>query len=436
MSWLFSQALVEEYLGDISLDGEQSAPLNGNPTQQAYCAPDKMMGFSKLSRYGMTYKPLTESLGEELLTLYLAGFHAKTSQPLEKEQELTESGQACGEKWHASFVKYDHDTSSWKTHQCSLLGDLEPFLETWPQWGLMRDGECWEQRMLEQSIRGTEYGLSEKWATPTTMDKLPPKSEQSLLREATVTRLGRSKPANLRDQVSNMQNWPTPNSRDWKDSQTSGNRKSPGLGVMAHLGTNNGGQLNPEWVEKLMGWPNDWCCIDNINHTKMMFWVMGFYDDEERCASKVLQMLREGNISQEIQQQIGRHVDIFEATILLVELCKYSNRPYEARILVSCKEVFEEEMRGLRLQQITSSASHRPRHQEQSPKQHTDTLQALSRLLAHHGKEAWKTGSWEDAIPRVKRDITARVDRLKAIGNGQVPLCAATAWRVLNEAGI
>ena len=25
----------------------------------------------------------------------------------------------------------------------------------------------------------------------------------------------------------------------------------------------------------------------------------------------------------------------------------------------------------------------------------------------------------------------ARVDRLKAIGNGQVPLCAATAWELL-----
>jgi hypothetical protein len=27
--------------------------------------------------------------------------------------------------------------------------------------------------------------------------------------------------------------------------------------------------------------------------------------------------------------------------------------------------------------------------------------------------------------------VAARVDRLKAIGNGQVPLCAATAWRLL-----
>jgi hypothetical protein len=79
MSWLFSQALVEEYLGDTSLDGELSVPLNGNNTQQAYCAPDKMTKFSRLSRFGMTYKPLTESRGEDLLTLYLADFHAKTS---------------------------------------------------------------------------------------------------------------------------------------------------------------------------------------------------------------------------------------------------------------------------------------------------------------------------------------------------------------------
>jgi hypothetical protein len=29
--------------------------------------------------------------------------------------------------------------------------------------------------------------------------------------------------------------------------------------------------------------------------------------------------------------------------------------------------------------------------------------------------------------------VVARLDRLKAIGNGQVPLCAATAWKLLKE---
>jgi hypothetical protein len=29
--------------------------------------------------------------------------------------------------------------------------------------------------------------------------------------------------------------------------------------------------------------------------------------------------------------------------------------------------------------------------------------------------------------------VASRVDRLKAIGNGQVPLCAATAWNILSK---
>ena len=33
---------------------------------------------------------------------------------------------------------------------------------------------------------------------------------------------------------------------------------------------------------------------------------------------------------------------------------------------------------------------------------------------------------------RMVDGVAHRVDRLKAIGNGQVPLCAATAWRILN----
>ena len=42
---------------------------------------------------------------------------------------------------------------------------------------------------------------------------------------------------------------------------------------------------------------------------------------------------------------------------------------------------------------------------------------------------------WEIEPPmdRVVDGMADRVDRLKAIGNGQVPLCAATAWRILSE---
>ena len=43
--------------------------------------------------------------------------------------------------------------------------------------------------------------------------------------------------------------------------------------------------------------------------------------------------------------------------------------------------------------------------------------------------------SWwaiEPDVGRVANGVAARMDRLKAIGNGQVPLCAATAWRILS----
>jgi len=47
---------------------------------------------------------------------------------------------------------------------------------------------------------------------------------------------------------------------------------------------------------------------------------------------------------------------------------------------------------------------------------------------ANAGAGPW---SFEPNMGRVADGVAARVDRLKAIGNGQVPLCAATAWKVL-----
>jgi DNA (cytosine-5)-methyltransferase 1 len=56
--------------------------------------------------------------------------------------------------------------------------------------------------------------------------------------------------------------------------------------------------------------------------------------------------------------------------------------------------------------------------------------------------EDWKAGQsanvresdfWatEPDVGRVVNGMASRVDRIKALGNGQVPLCAATAWRIL-----
>ena len=53
----------------------------------------------------------------------------------------------------------------------------------------------------------------------------------------------------------------------------------------------------------------------------------------------------------------------------------------------------------------------------------------------NRGSQINRRGQWwqtEPSVGRVADGVAARVDRLKAIGNGQVPLCAATAWRILS----
>ncbi len=54
---------------------------------------------------------------------------------------------------------------------------------------------------------------------------------------------------------------------------------------------------------------------------------------------------------------------------------------------------------------------------------------------ADHVESIGRPQQWsvEPNVGRVADGVAARVDRLKAIGNGQVPLCAATAWRILTE---
>lgn len=170
MSWLISNALMTVYenslcsqgregesLEGISLDGEQCAPSRSSHTLLAYCAPDRTTAFSRPSLSGTTFAPLTESLGAELLTWFLAGFPVRILAQPEMELELRANGADCGWKWQGSLAKYDHHIRLWKTRQHSLFEGLETYLEIWPRWGMMRDGECSPLPMLEHdmSVKGS-----------------------------------------------------------------------------------------------------------------------------------------------------------------------------------------------------------------------------------------------------------------------------------------
>ena len=160
---------------------------------------------------------------------------------------------------------------------------------------------------------------------------------------------------------------------------------------------------------------------------------MGFEYGQEERTREALRVLRIGHAAEEISGALGRSVGIHEAALLLAELCEYSDRPDQARVFMACAETLETEVRGVRIHEGTSGSSHQPGHSRQQAGEYPNAMQALSRLLAHYGQEAWKNGSWENATPRVMNGVADRVDRLRALGNGQVPRCVAEAWRILTK---
>lgn len=220
MSWHFSRALVEEYSVATSSAGAPSALSSGSPTPQLYLQPDKMTAFSRLSRFGMTCAPLTDGHGEALLTWYLAASRARTSAPPARAQASTARAAGSGPRWPASLAKYDHDTSSWRTHQFLLLGGLDEFSETWPRWGLMRNGESWALPTPE--LRTFE-------------------SESGLLPTPNVPNGGRS--------VKHV--------TDWRGKSAYHNGKKVQVGLESVLG----GAPHPTFLEWLMGWPLGWTDI-------------------------------------------------------------------------------------------------------------------------------------------------------------------------------
>jgi len=62
---------------------------------------------------------------------------------------------------------------------------------------------------------------------------------------------------------------------------------------------------------------------------------------------------------------------------------------------------------------------------------HQESRKTSDRFSYGFDNEIW----WaiEPNVGRVANGVAASVDRIKAIGNGQVPLCAATAWNILSR---
>jgi hypothetical protein len=300
MSWLYSQVLVAEYSEANSLAGAPSALSSASPTPQAYSSPDRMTAFSRLSRFGMTLAPLTDDHGEAVLTWFLAGFLAKTSAQPEREQALTELEADCGKKWRGLLVKWDQDMFSSKTVLCSEQEDSTLFSKTLPKWGMMLDGECWEQLTPVRLTKETECGLEPNgetfFHTPNTggldggsnsrralkkrMESLWPTPCVQMSQRKTTNGENRSIKTGQKFGLSLAQAakmWPTPGANEDSYRLGGNSQQSKSLGSIARRealaeSPESGGQLNPPWVEWLMGWPIGWTDLKPLETDKSQRW--------------------------------------------------------------------------------------------------------------------------------------------------------------------
>jgi hypothetical protein len=226
MSWHFSQALVEESLAECFWGGELSALLNSTQRPEAYYYAARTTDASTPSPCGMTYEPLTAALGERVLTWFLGASPAPTYPPRERVPASTARTPASGAKWPVWLARFDPDSSSWRTPQTSLVEGLDEFSGTWPRWGSMRNGVCWE----------------------------------------------RTPPALPTDAIASGSSLPTPSGVNGGRNHTMGRVDEWGGSSNPLRGTVIGSMCLPEFEELVMGWPVTWTARTPFATDKFLEW--------------------------------------------------------------------------------------------------------------------------------------------------------------------
>jgi hypothetical protein len=186
------------------------------------------------------------------------------------------------------YANYDPERHCLKTLQDSLLlmedGFSMELCRTFTKAGMMRNGRIFPLLTWEHGISATGSGLSvtdEKkplWPTPKAQNKngavkhgeggLDLQTAVLLWPTPTVNgnnnRKGASKKAG--DGLATaVRLWPTPRTAgmcggtgNWEQLKN----KCTDIEEARKMGAGNGGQLNPDWVEALMGYPQGWTDID------------------------------------------------------------------------------------------------------------------------------------------------------------------------------
>lgn len=172
MSWHYLQEPVEESSAACCLGGEPWQPSKLKNTHAPFCCNGRLTDDYLDSLSGTMCEHLTESRGAEKLMSSRADSLARIFPPLEKALAYQAKEAASGRSLLGLLAKYDQDSHSLRTAQCSLFEDSTESLQTLPRWGTMRNGVCWERTMSVRHTKETVYGYL---PTPDSSERGPAK---------------------------------------------------------------------------------------------------------------------------------------------------------------------------------------------------------------------------------------------------------------------
>ena len=228
----------------------RSRTARSSRTAKKSSAPECLMDPWILPPSVETFASWTDGLLLGSLTLCVEDSPVRTSQPQDSRPGSTEGEAASGSTWDGSFARFDLGSCSWKTSQLSLLGGWSEFSETWPQSGTTLNGSAFQLQPLAPTTSETECG---SWPTP----------------KASAANYGRPRRDERGDLQAAVMRWPTPNASDarkWnaynaEERREKGNQVRLGNAVSSAEGCRVAGNLNPMWVEWLMGFPIGWSAL-------------------------------------------------------------------------------------------------------------------------------------------------------------------------------